>query len=190
MPRPTCVAELRSFIGFVTYYHAFLGNLSTVLAPLYELLKKNARWQWGARQEAAFEATKRLVSAKFLTHYDPQKPLVLETDASSYGIGAVLYHRVNGEAKPVGFRSRTLTAAERNYAQIEREALAVVFGVTKFREYLLGNTFTLITDHKPLLRLLSPDKPVPALAAARIQRWSLRLHVHDRVQGRKNPSGS
>ncbi|XP_075730847.1 uncharacterized protein LOC142774340 [Rhipicephalus microplus] len=176
MPRPTCVAELRSFMGFVTYYHAFLGNLSTVLAPLHELLKKNARWQWGARQEAAFEATKRLVKgAKFLTHYDPQKPLVLETDASSYGIVAVLYHRVNGEAKPVGFRSRTLTAAERNYAQIEREALAVVFGVTKFREYLLGNTFTLITDHKPLLRLLSPDKPVPALAAARIQRWSLLL---------------
>ncbi|XP_075750727.1 uncharacterized protein LOC142817568 [Rhipicephalus microplus] len=174
MFRPTCVAELRSFIGFVTYYHAFLGNLSTVLAPLYELLKKNARWQWGARQEAAFEATKRLVKgAKFLTHYDPQKPLMLETNASSYGIGAVLYHRVYGEAKPVGFRSRTLTAAERNYAQIEREALAVVYGVTKFREYLLGNTFTLITDHKTLLRLLSPDKPVPALAAARIQRWSL-----------------
>ncbi|XP_070387200.1 uncharacterized protein [Dermacentor albipictus] len=180
MPKPTGVAELRAFLGFVTYYHSFLGNLATVLEPLHELLRKNTRWQWGARQDNAFRATKRLLEeAKFLAHYDPSKPLILETDASSCGVGAVLYHRVNGQDRPIGFRSRTLSAAERNYSQIEREALAVVFGVTKFREYLLGNHFTLVTDHKPLLSLFSPDKPVPAMAAARIQRWSLLLSAYN-----------
>lgn len=176
MPRPTCVAELRALVGLVTYYNAFLGNLATVLAPLYELLKKNTPWKWQSKQEDAFEAVKRLIKdVQVLTHYDPSKALILETDASSCGIGAVLYHRVDGVNKPIGFRSRTLSAAERNYAQIEREALAVVFGVTKFREYLLGNQFTLVTDHKPLIRLFSPDKTIPPLAAARIQRWALLL---------------
>lgn len=106
-----------------------------------------------------------------LAHYDPTKPLLLECDASPHGIGAVLSHRCGSEVKPVGFRSRTLTSAEKNYSQLEREALALVFAVTKFRDYLLGREFTLVTDHKPLVGLLHHDKAVSTMAAAGIQRW-------------------
>lgn len=113
-----------------------------------------------------------------LTHFDPSKAPRLECDASPHGIGAVLSHRVAGVDKPIGFRSRTLTQAERNYSQLEREALALVFGVSKFRDYLLGRSFVLVTDHKPLVGLFREDRPTPVMAAARIQRWSLLLGAY------------
>ncbi|XP_075743691.1 uncharacterized protein LOC142802112 [Rhipicephalus microplus] len=115
------------------------------------------------------------MQAQVLVQFDPLKELKLECDASPYGVGAALFHTSNGMPKPIGFRSRTLTAAEKNYSQLEREALALVFGVTKFRDYLLGRQFTLVTDHQPLLSLLQSDRPTPPLAAARIQRWALYL---------------
>ncbi|XP_040069342.2 uncharacterized protein LOC115329771 isoform X2 [Ixodes scapularis] len=180
---PRTVAEVRSFAGLVTYYHKFLKNASSIMAPLYELLRAEAKWEWGPRQQRAFsEAKTQLKKADFLAHFDPDKPLILECDASPLGIGAVLSHDVGQEVlRPIGFRSRTLTAAERNYSQLEREALALVFGVSKFRTYLLGRCFTLATDHKPLLGLFHPDKAVPAMAAGRIQRWALLLGAYNYV---------
>lgn len=125
--------------------------MSTLLAPLYRLLEKNSRWQWKQPQEIAFNRAKQcLKDAKVLAHFDPSKELKLECDASPYGVGAVLFHTSGNVHKPIGFRSRTLTQAERNYIQLERDALALVFGVTKFRDYLLGQEFTLVTDHQPL----------------------------------------
>lgn len=127
-------------------------------------------------QKAAFLTAKRsLREAGVLVHFDPKKPLKLECDASPHGIGAVLFHTDGSVNRPIGFRSRTLTKAERNYSQLEREALALVFGVSKFRDYLAGHEFTLVTDHQPLLGLLKSDRPTPPLAAARIQRWALYL---------------
>lgn len=175
-PRPQNVAELRSFLGMLTFYAKFLPNMSTLLSPLNKLLEKGTVWQWGRQQEAAFEKAKdSLMQAQVLVQFDPLKELKLECDASPYGVGAALFHTSNGMPKPIGFRSRTLTAAEKNYSQLEREALALVFGVTKFRDYLLGRQFTLVTDHQPLLSLLQSDRPTPPLAAARIQRWALYL---------------
>lgn len=175
-PSPTNVQELRSFLGMLSYYSKFLPNLSSLLAPLYQLLGKNARWVWGEAQDTAFANAKQcLLAAGVLVHYDPAKPLKLECDASPHGIGAVLFHTDGKVNRPIGFRSRTLTTAERNYSQLEREALALVFGVSKFRDYLLNRDFTLVTDHQPLLGLLKAEKPTPALAAARIQRWALYL---------------
>lgn len=110
-----------------------------------------------------------------LAHYDPQRPLKLQCDASQDGIGAVLFHAFGRVNKPVGFRSKALTKAERNYSQLEREALALVFGMSKFRDYLRGREFVLVSDHQPLVGLLKADRPTPALAAARIQRWALYL---------------
>ncbi|XP_037576521.2 uncharacterized protein K02A2.6-like [Dermacentor silvarum] len=177
---PQSAAELRSFLGLVTYYHKFLKNASSVMAPLYELLRTNVKWRWGCPQQVAFDEVKtRLKEAEWLAHFDGDKPLILECDASPVGIGAVLSHDVGqGVLRPVGFRSRILTQAERNYSQLEREALALVFGVLKFRAYLLGRVFTLITDHKPLVGLFHPDKSVPAMAAGRIQRWALILSAY------------
>lgn len=113
-----------------------------------------------------------LCTAPVPIHFDPNRELFLERDASPYGVGAALFHHIAGEKRPVGFRSRKLTA-ERKYSHIEREALALIFGVTQFRDYLLGRQFTLVTDNQPLLGLLRHDRQTPVMAAARIQRWTL-----------------
>nr|XP_054922049.1 uncharacterized protein LOC126521574 [Dermacentor andersoni] len=138
-PRPETVSQLKSFLGLLTYYAKFLPNLATTLVPLYRLLAKGVRWQWKAEHEKAFQAAKRaMVAAELLVHYDPEKPLRLECDASPVGVGAVLSHRIGNTDYPISFRSRALTPAERNYSQLEKEALALVFGVTKFRDYFVS----------------------------------------------------
>ena len=176
-PFPTCVTELRSYVGLVNYYHKFLKNVSAVLKPLYELLQSGTSWHWGLSQQRAFEASKALLqSSKVLVHYNSRLPLVLSCDASPYGIGAVLSHRMaDGSYRPIAFASRTLAPAEKRYAQIEREGLAIVFGVIKFHKYVYGRDFEIQTAHMPLLGLMSEDKLISPLARARIQRWALTL---------------
>lgn len=178
-PEPKDVGELRSFIELLSYYGKFLPNLSTLLAPLYALLHKNSPWRWTDEEQIAFIKSKKVImEAKVLAHYDPSKELVLACDASPYGVGAVLSHRENGVENPLAFASRTLTAGERNYSHLEKEALAIIFGVTRFRDYLLCRSFVLITDHKPLVGIFREDKAIPAMTASRIQRWALTLGAY------------
>ena len=119
-------------------------------------------------------------TAPILVHYNPDLPIRLAGDASSYGIGAVLSHVLaDGTEHPIAFASRSLQAAERNYAQIEKEALALIFGIQKFHKYIYGRTFTLLTDHRPLTTILGPKTGVPPLAAARLQRWALLLSAYN-----------
>ena len=180
-PTPRSVTELKSYLGLLTYYGKFLPNLSTRLAPLYKLLGKNVKWKWSLKQDKAFRESKELLtSSQLLVHFDPKLPLLLACDASAYGIGAVLAHKMpNGSEKPIGYASRTLNSAERNYSQLEKEGLSCVFGVKRFYSYLFGHSFTLITDHKPLLGLLSEQKPTSPQASARIRRWSLYLSMFE-----------
>lgn len=179
-PKPSNLTELRSFLGLLNYYGRFLKNLSSVLQPLHALLKKEEKWSWSPACDEAFQKGKdMLLNSTALVHYDTDKPLRLACDASPYGVGAVISHVMdNGEERPIAFASRTLTEAERKYAQIEKEALAIIYGVRKFHKYLYGRKFTLITDHKPLLAILGPKSAVPTLAALRMQRWALILMAY------------
>ncbi|XP_061878364.1 uncharacterized protein K02A2.6-like [Entelurus aequoreus] len=187
-PAPINVSQLRSFLGLINYYGRFVKNMATMLSPLHELLHTGVAWKWSPECEKAFKAAKdHLQSEQVLTHYDPRLPLRIACDASPYGVGAVLSHVMpGGEERPIAFASRTLSKAEQNYAQIEREALGIIFGVRKFHAYLYGCHFTLLTDHRPLTSILSPSKATPPMAAARLQRWALVLAAHNyTIQYRK-----
>ena len=180
-PTPKNVTELKSYLGLLTYYGKFLPNLSTCLAPFYKLLSKHEKWEWSSEQERAFQESKDLLtSSQLLVHFDPKLPLLLACDASAYGIGAVLAHTMpDGSEKPIGYASRTLNSAEQNYSWLEKEGLSCVFGIKWFYSYLFGHSFTLITDHKPLLGLLDGQKPTSPQASARIRRWSLYLSMFE-----------
>ena len=179
-PRPQNSGELRSFLGAVTFYARFVADMSKVAAPLHRLLHKGQKWKWTEAEEDSFnELKQRLAQAPVLAHYDGRRPVRLITDASPHGLGAVLMQvDHDGNERPVRYASRSLTKAEKNYAQVEREGLAVIFGVTRFKQYLWGRKFTLVTDNKPLTTLLGPKIQSPALAAARMQRWALILAAY------------
>ena len=114
-----------------------------------------------------------------LVHYDPQLPISVVVDSSSYGLGAVLSHVIDGQERPVCFALHTRLPAERNSPQVEHETLAIVFGSKYFHNYLWGiPKFRLVTDHKPLLGMFSAKKPISSSASGRIQRLSLMLQVY------------
>ena len=129
----------------------------------------------------AYEKCKAgLSSDALLVHYDAKRDLRLACDASSYGLVAVISHVMDdGQERPIAFASRTLSASEKNYAQVEKEALSLVFGVKRFHQFLYGRKGTLVTDHKLLQAILGPTSAVPFLVAARMQRWELVLSAYD-----------
>ncbi|XP_049881979.1 uncharacterized protein K02A2.6-like [Pectinophora gossypiella] len=179
-PRPENVTQLKSFLGMLNYYGRFIPNLSTMLHPLHALLKKGVDWKWNVDCEKSFEEAKRcLLSERVLAHYEEGRELVLSVDSSAYGLGAVLAHRYAEGERPISCVSRTLNAAERGYSQLDKEALAIIFGVTKHHQYLFGRRFTLRTDHQPLVHIFGDKGGIPQTAASRLQRWAARLAAYD-----------
>ena len=175
-PEPTNLRQLRSYLGMLQYYGRFLPHLATVAAPLYALQKKEAVWSWEASQRRAFAETKRLLaSAPVLAHYDPTQPLILTTDASPYGVAAVLSHPEAAADRPIAYASRSLCDAERNYSHLDKEACGVMFGLAKFHQFLYARSFIIKTDHQPLLALLGGDKALPLTVSPRILRYRLKL---------------
>ena len=182
MPPPTDVSGLKAFLGSVQFYAKFLpSHLATVVEPLHRLTRKNTPWQWEDEQQKAFDQLKNWLSSdNVLVHFDSTLPIGLACDASNVGIGAVLFHRYpDGSERPIFNVSKKLTNAQRNYSQIQKEALSIVFGLKKFYQYLYGRKFHLVTDHRPLLAMFGPSKPTPALAANRLARWALLLSQFD-----------
>ena len=172
-PTPKDVSQVRSFLGLMIYYGKFLPNLSSVLAPLYRLLHKAVKWRWHKEEEedSFREAKELLISTKLLVHFDPDKELILTCDASPYGVGAVLAHKEkDGTERPISYASRSLAMAERKYSQLDKEGLAIIFAVKRFHQYLYGQKFIIHSDHKPLQHIFGNNRPVPAMASARIQR--------------------
>ena len=133
-PVPSNITELRSFLGRTQYYAKFIKGYSTLTNPLNILLRKHSVWKWGLEQKATFvELQKQLASAPLLVHFSNTLQLRLACDASTCGVGAVISHVMSdGIKQPITYASRMLTKAERNYSQIEEEALGIVFGVKKF----------------------------------------------------------
>jgi hypothetical protein len=136
---------------------------------------------WGKQQAEAFKQAKlSLMSTDVLTHFDPDKKLILECDASPVGVGAVLSLQLdNGLCKPIAFASRSLSHAEKIYSQLDREGLAIVFGVKRFHQYLYGRKFTIYSDHKPLEAIFSCSKQISTMASTRVKRWALTLSCYD-----------
>ena len=137
-PAPKNIQELRSFLGLINYYGKFIPNAATLLHPLNNLLGKDVKWEWSRDCQNSFRLAKeKLTSSEVLAHYNPSLPIRMAGDASAYGIGAVIAHILpDGSERPIAFASRTLSSSEKNYAQVEKEALSLVFGVKHFHTYL------------------------------------------------------
>lgn len=181
--RPHTVHQLQSFLGLINYYRNFIPDASSLLSPLYDLLRKNAKWEWSAAHENAFVTVKKiLISDNVLTHFDPAATLILTVDASPTGLGAVLSQIGNDRSeRPISFASRTLTTAEKKYSQIQKEATAIIFGVRRFHQYLYGRSvpFILRTDHRPLLSIFGPRRGIPEVSANRLQRYAMFLSAYN-----------
>lgn len=169
---PCNLAELRTYLGMVNYVGKFCPMLADKVAVMQNLMKKDVEWHWTAAHQKAFEETKDLVcSAPVLALYDQHKPLALETDASEYGLGAALMQ----EGRPIAYASRLLSAAERNYHPIEKEMMAIVFGLKRFHHYAYGRELLVITDHQPLVGITK--KPLHK-ASKRLQAMQLKLQEY------------
>ena len=189
-PVPTTVKALQEFIGMINYYHRFVPNLASIMTPLYEVLKgKPKSLTWGPPQESAFCASKdALAAATFLQFPAPGAPLSLSTDASDTAMGAVLEQTINGHPQPLAFFSRKLSPAESKYSTFDRELLAAYSSVRHFRHFLQGTSFTLQTDHLPLVHAFSKKSDS---ISARQQRHLSSISEYNctlrHVPGKKNP---
>ncbi|XP_055623435.1 uncharacterized protein K02A2.6-like [Toxorhynchites rutilus septentrionalis] len=172
-PRPTNADELQLFLGKATYYNAFIPNLSTRSRCLRDMLQEES-FVWESERIAAYEDIKTaLISPQVLMQYDPDLPLILATDASKTGLGAVLSHRLgSGLERPIAYASCAMSHTEQRYPQIDKEALAIVWAVKKFFNYLYARRFTLVTDNKPLSQILHPTKSLPIMCISRMANYA------------------
>ena len=174
-PRPNNVKELKSFLGLSGYYRRFIKGYSQIAKPLFELLKKEASYDWDSLQENAFKTLKQILIEKPLLQYpDYSRPFIVTCDASGDGLGAVLSQGDVGKDLPVSFISRTLNKAEKNYSATEKEMLAIVWAIKYFRPYLYGRRFTVVTDHKALIWLFRVRDP-----GSRLIKWRIKLEEFD-----------
>ncbi|KAE8216955.1 hypothetical protein CF319_g8841, partial [Tilletia indica] len=177
-PEPKTVKDLQSFLGFANFYRRFIWKYSQVTSPLTALLRKNNTWNWTPQCQEAFDTLKRaFTSASILQHFDPARPITMETDASDYALAAVISQPDDdGVLHPVAFRSRKLSAAELNYEIHDKEMLAIVDTLDSWRHLLMDSqhTVTIFADHKNL-EYFTTSK----LLNRRQARWSIFIVDYD-----------
>lgn len=175
MPRPTNLHEVRRILGMLNYYRRFVPNFAVLATPLSNLTRKQTPFRWEEAEEAAFNALVGALSENaLLAHFNTTDDIMLKTDASLAGVGAILMQKQNDEWRIVCCHSRKLNDAERNYGITDLEALAVVDAMQKFRPYLLGRHFKLVTDHSALSVLEQKNAK-----SARVRRWQILLSEFD-----------
>ena len=173
MPKPQDVEGVRRLCGFVNYLAKFLPKLSEVLEPIRQLTREDVIWNWTPACDRAFETVQKLVTeAPVLAFYNPAEQLTIQCDASQSGLGAVLLQN----DRPIAYSSRALNKTEQNYAQIEKELLAIVFSVEKWHQYTFGRPVKIQSDHKPLEAIF--QKPLSS-APRRLQGMMLRIQGYD-----------
>ncbi|KAK3887598.1 hypothetical protein Pcinc_008302 [Petrolisthes cinctipes] len=176
MTPPLTKKVLRSFLGMISFYKSFIPQAAEDTGPLSDLLRKDVREPipWDQHHRDCLEHLKRALSTEpVLRILDLQLPFVLRTDASSYGLGVVLMQYHDGCPHPIAYAIRKLQDREKRYSTVERECLAVVYGITKFNYYLRGKEFILEVNHKPLLYLETFKGKND-----RVLRWALNLQSY------------
>jgi len=177
-PLPTTVTQIKRFLGLVSWYRRFIPEFSSLTSPITALThgkRKSNPIAWNSEAELAFDEIKqRLASSPVLATPDFSREFTIQTDASNYGVGAVLSQQVDGIDHPIAYASKTLTKAQRNYSVTERECLGVLFGIEKFRPYIEGTHFSVVTDHSSLMWLRDMKDPV-----GRLCRWAIKLSQFD-----------
>ena len=177
LSKPNTKTELRAFLGLCQFYAKFIHKYSDISGPLSDLLRKNVKehFVWNEKQINSFENLKiSLCRNPILKLPDTKLPYVVRSDGSSVGLGAVLIQYHGGIPHPIAYASRKLLDRETRYSTIERELLALVFAISKFKYYLLGGTFLVEVDHQPLvyLRKFKDNN-------SRLMRWALGLQSYD-----------
>ena len=174
LPAPTNVTKLQEFLGMVTYLSPFITGLSTLTAPLHELLKKDIGFTWNCTYDATFQHVKDAIfSDTTLRYFDPSLPVTIQVDASQAGLGVAFLQN----NKLIAFTSKALTKTECCYTIIERELLSVIFGAERFRTYVYGRSFTIKSDHKPLESISQNLADMPAY----LQHMLLCLQGYDYI---------
>lgn len=176
-PVPISVKQVRRFLGVAGWYRRFIPNFSSITTPISDLLKKqNVKFHWSQEAQEAFEKLKLLMSsAPVLANPDYSKHFFIRCDASNLGLGSVLYQlSEEGDECPIAFLSQKLNQAQKNYCTTELECLAALVSVQKFRPYIEGHAFTIITDHASLKWLMNQKD-----LNGRLARWSLKLQAFD-----------
>lgn len=172
---PKDLKGLRRFLGLVGYYRRFINKFSKIAYPLNQLLQKGKIYNWNNECQVAFETLKRkLVEAPILAFPDFSKEMILYTDASTLGVGAILSQNIDGKERVISYASRSINKHERNYSPTELECLAVVWAVNYFRHYIYGRKFTIVTDHSALKYLMEIKSP-----SGRLARWALKLQEYE-----------
>ncbi|KAI2648145.1 Retrovirus-related Pol polyprotein [Labeo rohita] len=173
MPPPEDKQALQRLLGMTKYLAQYIPKEASLMAPLRQLLRKDAVWQWNPHHSTALENLKSaLTKAPVLRFYDHKKPLTIQADSSKDGLGACLLQ----EGHLVCYASQALTDTEQRYAQIEKELLAILFAARKFHQYIYGRTVMVQSDHKPLENIMQKQL---CKAPARLQRMLLQLQKYE-----------
>lgn len=167
-PTPKNIHNVRQFLGLASFFRRFIKDFAIMARPLSKLLKKNAPWNWNVEQEKAFQDLKsKLVSRPVLALFDPERECELHTDASKLVVGGILLQKQSDvKLQPVAYYSRQTTPEEQHFTSYELETLAVISSLSKFRSYLLGLEFTIVTDCNSLRSTFLKRDMIP-----RVARW-------------------